>query len=235
MTRKRSDRKRKKWSWSRILGVFLILAGVFMLALPTITNLFISQQSADQLDDYQQVSAEQLHENQTETEADFDFEAIENIDPTRTLLDASAINPALMIGHLEIPKTDTHLVLFKGISNDILNAGVGTMRPDQVMGEGNYPIAGHWAQDRDILLARLDELEPGDDIYLSDKKDVYHYQVYHSEIVPATSLHLITDQVAEQRGKPVVSLMNCSYNAAIGDYDRLFVFGELVDVKTYEE
>lgn len=232
--RSRSSR-RKKNKISRTFGVGLILVGLFMLALPFITDMFLSQQSAGQLDNYQEVSADQLHENQKNTKAKFDFEAIENIDPTRTLLDASAIDPSLMIGNLEIPKINTNLVLFKGISNDILNAGVGTMRPDQVMGEGNYPIAGHSAQNRDLLLSRLDELRAGDDIYISDKKDTYHYKVYASDIVPATSLHLITDQIAEEHGKPIISLMNCSYNANIGDYDRLFVFGELVEVTPYKE
>lgn len=235
MSNKRSSTN-KKWSLSRILGVLMIIAGLVILSLPFLTNIFLDQQMEGQLAHYQTVTAEQLDANEAKTEASFDFEAIENIDPTRTLLDASAIDPALMIGQLEIPKIDTNLVLFKGVTNDILNAGVGTMRPDQVMGEGNYPIAGHTARQRDLLLARLDELAEGDDIYLSNKKNIYHYRVYATEIVPETAIYLIEDQIAHEHGKPIVSLMNCSYNPETGANDRrLFVFGELVKITPYEE
>lgn len=224
----------------RVVGVVLILFGAYQLASPYISNWLIENNILKQEEVYNGLSAEDLAKNKN-TDAEFDFDAVTAIDPSKTLLDPSDINPDLILGNLFIPTIDVNLVLFKGLDNSILNAGVGTMRPDQEMGVGNYPIAGHWARKKDLLLASLDQLKEGDKIYITDKGKLYEYEMFSMRVVNDTEVQWIEDQVAEQHGAPIISLMNCYYedeedSAFVSTPDqRLFVFGELKDVSDYDE
>jgi len=212
-----------------ILSTFLIVAGLFLILSPRITTWWVGRQANNNAAATEEVSAETLQEN-LERESEFDFDAIDEISPTGVFLDGSAVDESLMVGRLVIPSIDLNLTVYNGINNQILNAGVGTMRPDLKMGEGNFPIAGHYAFDENVLFADLYSIEIGDSIYLTDNDKVYEYQVYETKIVEPTEVEWIYDDVAEEHGSPIISLMNCYYVDGENTDDRYFVFGELVDV-----
>ena len=212
-----------------ILSTFLIVAGLFLILSPRITTWWVGHQANNNAAAIEEVSAETLQEN-LERESEFDFDAIDEISPTGVFLDGSAVDESLMVGRLVIPSIDLNLTVYNGVNNQILNAGVGTMRPDLKMGEGNFPIAGHYAFDENVLFADLYSIEIGDSIYLTDNDKVYEYQVYETKIVEPTEVEWIYDDVAEEHGSPIISLMNCYYVDGENTDDRYFVFGELVDV-----
>src|SRR5690625_4826284 len=212
-----------------ILSTFLIVAGLFLILSPRITTWWVGRQANNNAAATEEVSAETLQEN-LERESEFDFDAIDEISPTGVFLDGSAVDESLMVGRLVIPSIDLNLTVYNGVNNQILNAGVGTMRPDLKMGEGNFPIAGHYAFDENVLFADLYSIEIGDSIYLTDNDKVYEYQVYETKIVEPTEVEWIYDDVAEEHGSPIISLMNCYYVDGENTDDRYFVFGELVDV-----
>lgn len=60
------------------------------------------------------------------------------------LLNLGSKNNAKAVGAIAIPSVHMYLPILKGLSNDSLSTGGGTMRPDQKMGHGNYPLAGHY-------------------------------------------------------------------------------------------
>lgn len=71
------------------------------------------------------------------------------------------------------------------------------MKEEQVMGEGNYALAGHNMVDPDLLFSPVMEVEIGDTIYLTDLTKIYEYQVIvHDEVEP-TDVHVIEDQPGE--------------------------------------
>ncbi|WP_018659122.1 class A sortase [Allofustis seminis] len=230
-----------KKAWRRVLqviGVALILIGLFQLAAPSISNWLIEHNIIKQEEVYDGLSADDLAKNK-KTKAEFDFGTVTAINPSETLLDPKNIDPNLIIGKLYIPSISVNLTLFKGLDNSILNAGVGTMRPDQEMGKGNYPIAGHWMGRDDLLLSALKHMREGDKIYITDKDKIYEYEMYEMKVVHETEIGWIEDQVAEEHGSPIISLMNCVYekNKGFGFSDtgnRRFVFGELKDIRDYD-
>lgn len=212
----------------RIVSGLLIVAGVVLLALPQI-NQWIIGNRADKNNVVAEEMTSETMRNNLNTETSFDFDSIEEINTSGSVLSPEYIDDSLIIGRLYVPSIDVNLTVFNGVTNDILHAGVGTMRPDLTMGEGNFPIAGHYAHDDRLLFGDLISVEIGDEIYLSDNETVYEYRVYDTRVVEPTEVEWIEDQVAEEHGKPIISLMNCYYVDGKNTDDRYFVFGELVE------
>lgn len=212
----------------RYLSFALIFAGIILLLLPMINQWHIGNRTEKNHDVALDMPSEIMKENMN-TEAEFDFDSIEEITTSGTWLSPDMIDPSLIIGRLFIPSIDANLTVFNGLTNQILHAGVGTMRPDLAMGEGNFPIAGHYSRNKDVLFGNLTAVEIGDEIFLTDNETVYEYRVYETrKVLPAES-EWIRDDVAEEHGKPIISLMNCYYENGVNSGYRYFVFGELVD------
>lgn len=211
-----------------ILSIFLILTGILILFLPQISSKVIEKRTKENAEQVENISAEKLQDN-LKTEAEFDFDSILEISPSQTFSSSNKIDEDLILGRLLIPSIDLNLTLYNGVTNEILHAGLGTMRPGLQMGEGNFPIAGHYSRNKNALFGNLTALELGDFIYLTDNDQVYEYQVYDTKVVKPTELEWIEDQVAEEHGDSVISLMNCYYVDGKYTDNRFFVFGELVD------
>ena len=212
----------------RVLSYLLILVGLTLLALPRINQYRIGNRQQMNTHVAEDTSAQVMKDN-LQSETSFDFDSIEEISTTGTWLSPEYIDPSLIIGRLYLPSIDGNLTVFNGVTNEILHAGVGTMRPNLKMGEGNFPIAGHYSQDDSILFGDLISMEIGDEIFLTDNETVYEYRVYEMRVVEPTEVEWIRDDVAESHGKPIISLMNCYYVDGRRTDDRYFVFGELVE------
>ena len=89
-----------------------------------------------------QVSKEKLEENQ-ETEGNFDFDSVKAISSEAVLASQWDTQKLPVIGGIAIPELEMNLPIFKGLNNVNLYYGAGTMKRDQVMGEGNYSLASH--------------------------------------------------------------------------------------------
>lgn len=218
----------------RLLSYTLIIVGIILLALPSINQRRIGNRSEKNHEVAVEMSAETMKQN-IETETEFDFSSIEEITTSGTWLAPEFIDESLIIGRLFIPSIDANLTIFNGVTNDILHAGVGTMRPNLTMGEGNFPIAGHYSRNKDVLFGDLISVEIGDEIYITDNETVYEYRVFETRIVDPSEIEWIEDAVALEHGKPIISLMNCYYVNGRNSGNRYFVFGELVDTHSVDE
>lgn len=216
--------------FTRFLGIALIIVGLVMLAYNLIPSFVINQQADDSEVILQDATADQLQENKSES-GEIDFSAIEDISADAAL-NADDIDPNLLVGQLVIPSIDLNLPIFKSMTNSTLLAGAAIMEHDQVMGEGNYAIAGHYTHTSDNLFGPLRDLEEGATIRLTDKNKIYEYELVNYEVVPATAVEMIEDGQADQYAAPIISLMRCYYVDFQKTPDREFYIGQLVD--TYE-
>src|SRR5699024_6855746 len=82
----------------------------------------------------QEMTSENM-KNNLNSDTSFDFDSIDEINASGTVLSPEYIDESLIIGRLYIPSIEANLTVFNGVTNDILHAGVGTMRPDLTMGE----------------------------------------------------------------------------------------------------
>lgn len=157
------------------------------------------------------------------TDWKFDFSKVENL----SSLDARAlIQTEYVIGGIYIPSVAITLPILFGATNENLKAASATLKPDQVMGKGNYAIAAHNSRNPDVLFGSLRKVEVGDEIYISDKDKVYKYVMVQREVVMPERIDVIDDV----ENKTLTTLISCySWDGS----DRLIVTGELEEVMDY--
>ncbi len=211
----------------KFFAVLLIAFGLLLIFTPKIKDQVIQNTINTTVEVVADYPPEKIKENEQNEEAEFDFSIVEDISVTGTLLDASKINKNLLIGQLVIPSVEMNIPIFKGINNANLLAGSATMRKDQKMGQGNYPLAGHYSKDKNILFSSLMDVKKGDIIRLTDNETIYEYVAYDVTTVPDTAVYIIEDQEAKKRGNAILSLMTCYYSSSTGK--RYFV---MADFKT---
>lgn len=126
-----------------------------------------------------------------------------------------------------------NLPIFKGTTNENLLAGATTMKEGDKMGEGNFSLAGHYNKDKSILFGSLMDVKVGDIIRVTDKVNIYEYEVYDTVIINDTALYMIDDDRAVNRGNNIISLMTCYYSSKTGK--RYFVLGDFVKKVPYKK
>lgn len=216
----------------RILSVLVIILGILVFTLPYIVNMVIKNTTKANSDYVKTISSEELKKNQKKR-VTFDFSSVEDIDVNSTLINIGKIDRNLILGQLLIPDLNLDLPILKGISKINLLAGAATMKDDQVMGKGNYSLAGHHMNNKALLFGGLMDIKNGSIIKLSNKITVYEYMVYETFVVPDTQINMISDNIATKKGKSVISLMTCYHSSRTGK--RFFALGELVKEYPYNK
>lgn len=215
----------------KIISILLILAGVIFLALPTIQDMTIEKKTDSVKKDVEEISHDEILEN-IETDVEFDYEAIDDLSPSNVIFGTVNFDKKSIIGQISIPELDIDLPLLKGITNANLAVGAATMRPDQKMGEGNYPVSGHYMKNKDLLFGSLMDIEIENTVYITDKNTVYEYKIYDTVVVEDTAMYMLENSESEKVGKPIISLMTCYFSSKTGK--RFFALGKLVDEYPYE-
>lgn len=220
---------------SRIIGFILIFVGIGLLIYHFIPSFIVSQNAQENERVVQEISAEQIAENQTTT-GEIDFAAVDDLSADMAFEDGNLAPPEWIIGQLVIPAVEMNLPVYKTLNNQTLMSGAAIMRHDVEMGKGNFPIAGHYTHTNQNLFGPLRDLEEGDVIRMTDKKKIYEYEAVSSQVVPPTALEMIEDdQVKRYGGQPIISLMQCYYVNFQNTGDRQFFIGTLRNVYDYDE
>lgn len=226
--RKKSQKKRppKKKSSVRnwLVNIFLLLllvAGLALIFNNQIKNALIHW--SGQKYAVANLTPDTIQKNKQTADATFDFSDAESVS-TDAVVRAQFSNTVLpVIGGISVPRVGINLPIFKGVGNDVLLAGAGTMKAEQEMGQGNYALASHRCYDPSLLFTPMDKMELGDFIYISDLVNIYTYKTTFKEVVAPDKTELIEDIP----GKKLITMVTC------GDFDavtRQVIQGELVSV-----
>ena len=217
---KQQSPRKHRWLWRTIfaLGVRLGLALVFNEPIKLFVVDHLSQWTMGQID------RNTVDKNEKRS-ATFDFKGVKALD-INTVGNAALTRNLHPIGKIAITSVHLKLPILKGLSNDNLSAGAGTMKADQKMGEGNYALAGHYMTNQGILFSPLKNVQTGDTVAITNMKKVYTYKVTTKQIVNETQVQWI-DDVA---GKKLITLVTCA-SPTEGEVDRIIVQGELQSVK----
>ena len=207
----------------KVFPIVLIIIGILLILTPFISNQIIQYYTNLAL------SNDMLKANNDNDalEVEFDFSAVEDVDIQSILRASMNFNKDYVIGSLHIPDLEITLPIMKGLSHSNLLAGAATMKPEQALGEGNYTLAGHRMKNQDLLFGRLMDIEINSIVYLSNGETIYEYKIYDTLVKPDTASEMLSDQRAEEKEQPIVSLMTCYYYSKTGK--RFFAVGELVD------
>lgn len=217
----------------KIIGMFsliLILSGILFLFNKPIKNYFVEKTTEKY--EISKVTKKEIEENKKK-DVTFDFDAVKSLN-----LNAIARSQLAQLGNngkefpviasIAVPNVGICLPVYKGLENDGLYYGAGTLSPDQEMGEGNYGIASHRSDRADLLFTPLEEVTLGDKIYLTDLTNVYTYVAIWKEKVDPSAV----DVLDEVPGKRLITLLTCGDIYAT---TRLVVQGELVNVTSMDQ
>ncbi|MCT3565815.1 class A sortase [Levilactobacillus brevis] len=219
MAEKKQTPKKHRWRWLwTVLFIFLLAISLALIFNEQIKNWLISS--------YQpRISRKSVQSNQKK-KASYDFSKVKSLDFSTVANARWNTADIHVVGEILMPQSKVHLPIAKGISNEVLALTAGTMRPDQKMGEGNYPLAGHHMTSQTILFSPLYwKTRVGQKIYLTDAKRVYEYQVSVRKFIPATDV-----QVIAQTKQKLVTLITCDATGA----NRLMIRGKYVKQMAYK-
>ncbi len=217
----------------KVFAVLLIAIGLILIFSPKLKDAVVESTVENTVEIIADYTPEKIKENDQNEEAEFDFSIVKDISVTGTLMSTNKVNKDLLIGQLVIPRVKMNIPIFKGINNSNLLAGSATMRKDQKMGTGNYPLAGHYMKEKNVLFGSLMDVKEGDIIRVTDKETIFEYVAYDVKVVPDTAVYIIDNAEADKVGKPIISLMTCYYSSDTGK--RYFVMGELTSSYPYSE
>ena len=230
-----ASRKRKKAKKSlrnrliNIVATLLILLSIALIFNAPIRNMIMVWHT----NQYQvnKVSKKTIEKNK-EAKTSFDFQEVKSLS-TEAVINAQWQAQKLpVIGGIAIPELKMNLPIFKGLDNVGLYYGAGTMKEDQVMGQGNYSLASHHVFGltgaNAMLFSPLDNAKAGMKIYVTDKEKIYTYVITSLETVSPDRI----DVIADREGVNEITLVTCDDLAAT---NRIIVKGALETSVDYDQ
>ena len=206
----------------------MIVVGFLLVFSKPISHYIIGFRS----NDYQvsKVSQSTIAKNET-AEVTYDFSSVQSVSVQSLLTSSGTDLP--VVGGIAIPDLVINLPIFKGVTNDNLLYGAGTMKENQVMGgENNYALASHHVfgltGSSQMLFSPLEKAKVGMTIYLTDKSMIYTYKI--TEIVSVSPEQ--TEFLDDVAGQSMLTLVTCEDKEAT---KRLIVKASLTDSKAYQK
>ncbi|KGR86197.1 class A sortase [Lysinibacillus odysseyi] len=188
-----------------ILIICVLLIGLLLIFINPIQNAIIAHLS-DQLNTAE-YSIEDIEKN-NQANTDFEFDAVQSLSIAEVLKAQTVTDEIPVIGSIAVPSVDMQLPIVKGVGNTALAVGAGTMKPTQKMGQGNYALAGHYFEEKDILFSPLYKTKIGDTIYITDMTTIYEYKLIAKNIIAPTDVYIIDDIP----NKTLLTLITCASN-----------------------
>lgn len=205
----------------RLLGKFLIAAGVLMLLFLLFTNLYSN---------YQQRRLAQVWEqkqNSVQKKPDFPAALSQTKpgppQPNPDLLYYKELKEKSAFAKLVIPKIGLDTIVVEGVTPEALKQGPGHMPGTALPGElGNSVLSGHRVT-YGAPFYRLDELEVGDAIIIYTPSQKFKYTVIEKKIVKPSDTSVI-----QPTSDATLTLTTC--NPRYSARQRLIIIAKLLSV-----
>lgn len=206
---------------SLALGILLLFTGLVLTFQKPIMGLLVDQMSKET------IQKPNIEKAKAAPDTTFDFTKVKNI-RLQDVVDAQTKKKDVhAIGVISLPAVHMQLPIVYGISNINLTIGAGTMKQEQVMGQGNYSLAGHNMNNDKTLFSPLTKAKKGMKVYITDFKTIYTYQISDMFIVKPTQVEVIQDQGDEA----LITLVTCNYNGE----KRMIIRGKLITKEVFTD
>ncbi|UQS81573.1 sortase [Bombilactobacillus folatiphilus] len=200
------------------LSILVLIIGLVLIFNGQIKDYMVKQLSQQSMT---ALTKDQVRQNSLKS-ASYDFSKVKPIS-AKQVAKASVQKNAAMIGKIVIPSVKLKLPIVKGVDDNALATGAGTMKPDEKMGEGNYALAGHYMTQKGALFSPIADSQIGDLIYITDLKSVYTYKIMLKQVISPKA----TWRIDDQNHQKLISLITC----ADGGANRWIVQGVLVKAR----
>ena len=189
---------KKKANFRKIIGLLFLAIGISCMLFPI---YFYVQQGRE---------IEQLHQK---------LNIIQVSEVTHIEKKEESLGQVMM---LSIPSIDLYQPILETLSDDNLNVALTQIKEDQVLGSGNFTVAGHLSSVDGRHFNRLPEVQIGDEVSVLTDKQVYTFTVDSREVIEATDVDVLDDGNQSE-----ITLITCTPSGK----KRLAVKGYLVDVE----
>lgn len=222
--------KKEKKSNKKLKDIFFYLF-ITLLLLFSAGMIFHSQIEGFLIKSYKSnTTIEDILKNQKNAKnANYDWDSV-NPASMESIIAARASNKSInVIGAISTPEAKMNIAVAPGVANRTLLLGAGTLRSDQVMGVGNYPVASHHTVSKDALFGPLYyKSKIGQKIYLTDFNKTYIFKATKIKFIKANDVQVAENHYTKDGVlKNEITLITCD---ATGD-KRFMVVGKLIEVK----
>ena len=189
---------KRKDNFRKMIGLLFVVIGISCMLFPI---YFYVQQGRE---------IEQLHQK---------LNIIQESEVTHIEKKEESLGQVMM---LSIPSIDLYQPILETLSDDNLNVALTQIKEDQVLGSGNFTVAGHLSSVDGRHFNRLPEVQIGDEVSVLTDKQVYTFTVDSREVIEATDVDVLDDGDQSE-----ITLITCTPSGK----KRLAVKGYLVDVE----
>ncbi len=204
-----------------VFGILFLLIGLLLSFQKPIMSYLVANMSKEAI---QKPKVEQPKATPNST---FDFAAVKNVKLQDVLAAQTKKKDVQAIGAISAPNVQMQLPIVYGISNVNLTIGAGTMKKDQVMGQGNYALAAHNMNDNKTLFSPLAKAKKGMNVYITDFKNIYEYKISDIFIVEPTQVEVIDDKASQK----LITLVTCNNDGS----KRVIIRGSLLKTFAYSD
>ena len=210
--------KKKELVLNRIItGV--IIVGVMVMAYPFISQMYYTMKengeaiifkktknevSSNEIDEIMKLYKEYNSSLKNNKDIEGKIAADKGINE-----DKNMVQEHKKIGYVEIPKINQNLPIFAGVSDEMLEKGVGQMQGTSlpIGGRGTHSVLAAHSGLPDIrLFTDLNKMQIGDEFYITNEKETIAYEVDQIKtVLPTNFSNLVIED-----GKDYVTLMTCT-------------------------
>lgn len=226
----------------KIIEISFILIGIILIAYPIISACLSAFNQTVAISNYQEVInnlSDEEKENELQKARDYnsemegivsvDISMSSNEDETVSYLNVLNIGDAM--AYISIPKIDVYLPIYHGLSEEVLQSGVGHLDTTSfpVGGEGTHAVlAGHTGLVRTKIFDDINKLKEKDKFYIDVLGETLAYEVDKIDVVLPDD----TDTIVVEQNKDYVTLITCT--PYMINTHRLLVRGSRVDLDEAE-
>lgn len=133
------------------------------------------------------------------------------------------LNIGEIMGYIEVPTIGIKLPIYEGVSEDVLQKGIGWLQGTSLPVGGistHTVLSGHRGLPTAKLFTDLDRLEVGNEFYIRNMKEIMAYKIINVQVIDPNDISAL--EVV--KGKDLATLLTC--HPYMINNQRLLVTGE---------
>lgn len=202
------------------IGLLILLIGLILILYPLLSDILFSFNHSTAISKYEDsvsvTTKEEILKKKEESEKynqelkDSEKGQVKTPDEVteKGVSYLNLLNQGDVLGYIKIPKIDVNLPIYHGVSNNVLETGIGHMeRTSLPNGKTNSHcvLAGHSGLMKSRLFDDIDKLEIGDIFLIKALDETYAYEVDQIKVVEPRE----TKDIEIVDGKEYVTLLTC--------------------------
>ncbi|PTI91698.1 class A sortase SrtA [Staphylococcus simulans] len=186
-----------------LVGVVLILAGIFMVFKPQINHFIAGKENEAKIEQYDKQQASKKQEKKEVPQVPKD--------------------KSQLVGYIDIPSVNIKEAVYPGEATpEQLNRGVSLAEEDESLDQQNIAIAGHTNTSGNYQFTNLHKVKKGAKVTFKVGKETRKYKITKIRDVKPTEISVLAEQ---KKKKDQLTLITCDdYNPQTGEWETRSIY-----------